>query len=495
VINVPNGDIYSQYASVTNLTAGIMGATNLAASGLVGTDASKKLTNITVGSGLSLSGGTLSATGGSGVYASNLVGVVSITNLPSLAGTALMNHFALTNITEISEQFQETSSGLPSGWTYVSGGGSTGTAARNGSGLLITNNSGYPAYNWVVNTNVYNGSHNYHIHCDFSVLMTNGNANVMMIGTKSGNPNDDSSSVLFFYPVPGDFCGTMGLYNGSSGNVATNRNDDTLAAGTTYPMAAGLGTFYSIDLQVDDDSLCAVASNKTTGQLSTFAWKQDVSSASLANGYFGASGYFGMNIFGGSYLVTNFTVTVTVPKKIDCLIWGDSIAGVGARGADFESGWSWRVRQGLASLGLSTLIFGCGSDASLQSSNELAEVLSLPAPALVLFAAGGNDLGDSITSYTTNLPAIKSALSPATVVWVAPTARTQTDESSLAYWMATNNPAGFIDAFSATKASGTYTTLPLYQNAYDEIHPNTEGHIAVEAAVRNWLRQNGYAVP
>jgi hypothetical protein len=287
----------------------------------------------------------------------------------------------------------------------------------------------------------------------------------------------------------------MGLYNGSSVNIATNRNDDTLAAGTTYPNSVALGTYYGLDLQVDDDSFSAAASNKTTGQLSTFAWKQDVSTSGVTNGYFGASGYFGINLFGGSYLITNFTVTLNVPRKIDCLIWGDSIAGTGARGADFESGWSWRVRQELAALGLSTVIYGCGSDGSVQSSNELAQILSLPSPSLVLFAAGGNDAGFGVTSYTTNLPAIKTALAPANVAWVAPTSRGASDESSIAYWMLTNNPTAFIDAFSATKASDVYSTLSSYVNPYDAIHPDEEGHVAVYAVVRNWLRQNGYAVP
>jgi hypothetical protein len=295
--------------------------------------------------------------------------------------------------------------------------------------------------------------------------------------------------------MPGPYCGTMGIYNGSSVNVATNRNDDTLASGTTYPVSVALGTFFGFDVWVDDDSVSAVLSNKTTGQSSFFSWKQDVSTTSVANGYFGSSGYFGMNIFGGSYLVTNFTVTLNVPKQVDCLIWGDSIAGTGARGADFQDGWSDDIRRELALLGLSTVVYGCGSDRSIESSNELAQVLAMPRPSLVLYAAGGNDLGNSITSYTTNLPAIKSALAPANVVWVAPTARSATDESSLAYWMATNNPVGFIDAFSATKAAQTYTTLPLDQDSSDNIDPGPEGHVTVAAVVRNWLRQNGYAVP
>jgi len=118
----------------------------------------------------------------------------------------------------------------------------------------------------------------------------------------------------------------------------------------------------------------------------------------------------------------------------------------------------------------------------------------MPSPSLVLYAAGGNDVGIG-TYYTTNLPAMKTALSPAQVIWVAPTARGSIDESPLAYWMLTNNPSGFIDAFSATKGSEVSSTLPSYVNPYDTIHPNTEGHIAIYTVVRNWLRQNGYPIP
>jgi len=253
---------------------------------------------------------------------SNLTGAVtyhsSVTfpNGINLIGTTSLNDFTLTNISEINEQFNETSSGLPSGWSYTLYGGEANVPARNGSGLLMTNSFGGHSCTWVYYTNLYNGAHNYHIHADVSILQTNGVANVFCVGTKSGNPNDDASSVLFFYPQPGSYTGTMGLYNGPSTNLLANRNDDTLASGTAYPMSVALGTFYGIDLQVDDDSLYAIASNKTTGQLSTFAWKQDVSTSGVTNGYFGSSGYFGMMIFGGSYLVTNFTVTLNVPKKI-----------------------------------------------------------------------------------------------------------------------------------------------------------------------------------
>jgi lysophospholipase L1-like esterase len=60
--------------------------------------------------------------------------------------------------------------------------------------------------------------------------------------------------------------------------------------------------------------------------------------------------------------------------------------------------------------------------------------------------------------------------------------------------MLTNAPGQFIDAFSATKTAQANTTMASMA-AGDGIHVNSLGHDAVFAAVRRWLRNNGYFVP
>jgi lysophospholipase L1-like esterase len=290
----------------------------------------------------------------------------------------------------------------------------------------------------------------------------------------------------------------MGIYNGASTGIAANRGgDNDTSTATAYPITCAMGTFYGFDVIQDDDACWASVSNKTTGEQTFFSWKQDVSTTSTANGYFGCAGTFGMCMFGGDFAVTNYTVTMFAPKQIDVLIWGDSIAATGARASDFDHGWTAQIRQGLACLGLSTYIFGCGSDRSVESSNELAEALMLPKPTLLLYAAGGNDISAPVNTayYQSNLPAIRSQFPSTQVVWVGPTARTNIDVSPLAYWMETNQPQAFIDAYTATKNPGYTNTLNLYTNSYDGVHLNNEGYVAVVQIVRQWLRQHGLFVP
>jgi hypothetical protein len=229
------------------------------------------------------------------------------------------------------------------------------------------------------------------------------------------------------------------------------------------------------------------------------------------NGYEGAAGNFGFYWNAGYFAVTNFTVSAFCPKKIDVGIIGDSIGSYQA-GATLPSyGWSRRTQSKLAALGLSTVILGCTSDRSIESSNELAELLKLPAPTMLLYADGGNDRPTPTFTnyYNTNLPGIKATYAAlgTRVVWVSPTARGTVpgpsagwDVSPLAYFMLTNNPRNFIDVYSATKysssasfAQNTNMWSP-YNNPYESIHPNDAGHDAVEETVRAWLRQNGYWV-
>src|SRR5882724_5683102 len=256
---------------------------------------------------------TPSVTGATSNPALSIAGNSAMSNLNNGNGAALTNlnapRLTRTNINLINQPFTGANGTLPAGWAYSKGLGSTGTAYITNNALVITNAVGTPAWNWVYDTNVFNGSHNFSMHCNFSIKQTNGVADALVMGTKSGNPQDDASWGIGAYLMPGAYTGTLIFYGGPSTNLATFRPSDTgSASSNAYPVTITIGTSYGFDIQVDDDSVAASVSNTVTGEVSTFAWKQDVSITTGTNGYFGCSGYFGVQSWGGSFSVTNFQV-------------------------------------------------------------------------------------------------------------------------------------------------------------------------------------------
>lgn len=409
------------------------------------------------------------------------------------AGLTNLNtsRFTITNITLISDDFTNANGTLPAGWVKAGGGVAYCT---NGNSLYVQSaGASTNDFQSLYNTNVYNASQNYTISFTASPVSVPTLSEGFGAGQYSGNAVDANSYAATILARSANYNGALVFYCGATNNTAANQVADTAnASSTNFYFPFIVSTNYDITINRTEDVLTMTVSNQTTHAIESLAWRQTTVSGNLADGYWGTSGFPSFVLFGGEYIVTHFRYTVNPPQVLDWLIWGDSITGNGNSATTLSSSWGKMVADSFNQVGQSAMLFGSGSDRTVEFVKEVAVATNL-SPRNVLFAGGGNDIGSSITSYLTNLNIIKTNFPNANFYFVTPSARYSQDMTPVVNYERTNFPAITIDVFGATKDI-LATTLKAAFNSGDGTHPNDLGHNVIKQKVRSDLIAKGVQI-
>lgn len=424
-------------------------------------DASKNVQSATVGTGLSLSGGALTATGGGS-------GPVLANNLPATMVSSIIYTNVYTNTLAAA-----TTDFFISGLTAAYSAGSTKLSYVSGNAVYICTNHPTCANDWRMKLRCFLG-------WQTSIgmgLYTGYDIN----GTQMANYNVSWNLDPTAYPT------NLFTWWNFTANSLTSWSLDTFNyRRTAYGSLAFTNAWLDINYQSLYGAMSVSISNETTTQVLRANLGQ--TTASVVAPSTGGSGYPFIWVPGGAGAVAtvqNFGFDLSRPTNNIFLVVGDSIA-CGVSSGPSRGGWP---QYAASELGGECVVYGKGGDTTpmlILVTNEIAALQ----PTLILNAIGGNDT--SLTVYSDPLLAIEKLITKTNVIDIGPTPRFGIYPTPMYLWnWDTTNGTEYVELLNSFDTNGAIfpTMLPLYQG--DPPHPNDLAHRIIGTTVASYLRLRG----
>lgn len=280
--------------------------------------------------------------------------------------------------------------------------------------------------------------------------------------------------------------GQINCTNTANGGKASVHSYDGTTDTTQVTAASALGTpalndVYQLDLVksiVGGFNKYDLTVTRTVGGAGSTNAAWTTTSEAQGN----STGYFALFAHGGSFEITNMTVTVQDYQGIDDLFIGDSITH-GYDGTDLTTRWASLVG---ASQAPRTFEVSAGNgDMTHNVLRKLASIRDYGASRVFLMI-GGNDAagGVSSTVYQPQYTAIRNFLkgTGATVVHCLSTPRDAFDNTGLNTFISGFTDDIVIDTFTPLKGSGT--DLGATWDSGDGVHPNQTGMNLISTTVQ-----------